>query len=62
MRLEYLATFIVDTQLPVHEKVVLAFLMSLGLFASAAAVVKIAEFKIYDLIHDPSWDLLPAAL
>jgi hypothetical protein len=50
-------TFIWTIRRQLVEKVVLAFLMSLGISASAAAMIKITKFKQYDVMTDPSWSL-----
>jgi hypothetical protein len=55
-------TFILNLHLRKVEKFVLAFIMSLGLMASAAAIVKITKFRVYDIIRDPSYTVVPAAL
>jgi hypothetical protein len=50
-------TFIFKLNRPLREKVILAGLMGLGLFASGAAVVKLLLTKKYVTGPDPLWDM-----
>jgi hypothetical protein len=50
-------TFIFKLARPLREKIILAGLMGLGLFASGAAVVKILLVKKYVSGPDPLWDM-----
>jgi hypothetical protein len=50
-------TFIFKLHRPLREKIILAGLMGLGLFASGAAVVKLLLTKKYVTGPDPLWDM-----
>ncbi|KAF2415485.1 hypothetical protein EJ08DRAFT_601037 [Tothia fuscella] len=55
-------TFIRSIRRPLIEKSILAFLMSLGLFASAAALVKITKFKDFSVRTDPTYNRTGVAI
>jgi hypothetical protein len=48
--------FIRKINRPLREKIILAFLMALGLFASACGIVKIALLKNMQYSNDPTFD------
>ncbi|OCL04912.1 hypothetical protein AOQ84DRAFT_251615, partial [Glonium stellatum] len=50
--------FIRTLRRPLREKLILIFLMGLGLFASAVAVSKLRYVKFYGTSDDPYWDVI----
>lgn len=49
-------TFIVSIQRPLRERLVLAFLMGLGLMTAIAAIIKIPMIRQLGQVGDPFWD------
>jgi hypothetical protein len=55
-------TFIVKIQVPLREKVVLSLLMSLGILASIASILKVTLGHHLTTSRDPTWDSVPVVM
>ncbi|KAM7213501.1 hypothetical protein V8F06_011114 [Rhypophila decipiens] len=54
-------TFLKELQRPMREKIVLSFLMGLGVFTASAVVVKMTVIGNFGNTKDPMWDVIELA-
>jgi hypothetical protein len=52
-------TFIVQIRCSVFEKLVLTFIMGLGMLASISGIIKLVGITQWASTKDPTWDLVP---